>query len=86
MVLDLLILDRESSELEVHVFEFGGDFLELGLELLYTVLAFLLDLAEANDLSLALLELEVGLVELPDELAALLLIVLLRLLGLGQLE
>ena len=86
LLFDLVMLDAERAMPQVQVLMLDFELPELGLELVDALLALLLDLSEPNDLSLALLKLEVDLVDLGDECAALLLVDFLEVLGLFELQ
>lgn len=82
----LLMLYQQGTVLEVDLVVLGFDLFEFSLELLDAFLALLLDLAEPDDLALALLRLQLDLVHLGDQGAALLLVDLLQVLRLLKLQ
>jgi len=57
LFLNLIVLDVECAMIQVKLFKVDLKLPELCLELVYSLLSFLLDLAEPNDLSHALLKL-----------------------------
>jgi hypothetical protein len=70
--------------LKVQFLKVGFKFTQFSLQFVYSLLSFLLNLAKTNDLTFALLEFDVKLVDLGDESAAFLLIDFLKVLGLSE--
>jgi len=70
----LFMLNRECAVLQVKFLKVKLDLSQLVLEFVNSFLAFFLNLAEPNDFTLALLELDVELVYLSDQSAAFLFI------------